>query len=205
MGHVELMLQVCSALHEAHAISLVHLDLSPETLFLTRLPDGSPCMKIRGFGTRVALQAITGGRLLGMSHFTAPEQLSGAASADPRTDVWALGATIYELLTGHRPFEQPPADIEAALLTGEPRPLLERRPGLPAPFGDAVMRCLMCSASGRYGSVVELAEAISPYGPRRGVASAVRGVLAAGATRLRSSTERVRQAWQRKSGGHSSS
>lgn len=197
----ELMLQVCDALDEAHAMPLVHLDVSPESLFLTRLPDGAPCMKVRGFGTRVALQAITGGRLLGMSHFTAPEQLTGAAAPDPRTDVWALGATIYELATGHRPFEQPPAEIEGALLSSQPRPLFERRPGLPSPFCEAVMRCLMSVPDARFASVAELVEAISPYGPRRGVASAVRGVLAAGATRLRSSSDRIRQALQRKSGG----
>ncbi|HTV24107.1 MAG TPA: serine/threonine-protein kinase, partial [Polyangiaceae bacterium] len=198
---VEITLQVCDALEEAHALPLVHLDLSPETLFQTRLADGSSCMKVRGFGTRLALHAITGGRLLGMSHFTAPEQLTGVAAPDPRTDVWGLGATIYELATGHRPFEQPPAELETALLSIPPTPLLERRPGLPLPFGDAVMRCLASSPSARYARVAELADAIAPFGPRRGVAGAVRGVLAAGATRLRSSSDRLKQVLQRKSGG----
>jgi serine/threonine-protein kinase len=191
---VELMLQVCDALDEAHAVQLVHQDLSPETLFLTRLPDGSPCMKVRGFGARRALHAITEGRSFGASHFTAPEQVSGPPRLDRRTDVWALGATIYELATGHRPFEQAPRELETALLTSDPKPLGERRPGLPAAFSEAVMRCLMRAPSARYGSITDLADALSPYGPRRGVAGAVRGALAAGATRLRSSVrDLVRQ------------
>lgn len=189
---VELMLQVCGALAEAHGTHLVHQDVSPETLFLTRQSDGSACMKMRGFGARRALRAITEDTRFESSHFTAPEQLPGAPRADRRTDVWAIGATIYELATACRPFEQAPEQLESALLTSEPKPLGERRPGLPAAFSDAVMRCLMRSPSARYGSVSELADAIAPYGPKRGVSGVVRGVFAAGATRLRSSTERVR-------------
>jgi serine/threonine-protein kinase len=188
---VELVLQVCGALDEAHAAQLVHQDLSPETLFLTRLRDGSPCVKVRGFGARRAWHAISEGWRVEGSHFTAPEHLSGASRADRRTDVWALGATIYELATGHRPFEQAPRELETALLTSQPQPLGERRPGLPAAFSEAVMRCLMRSPSARYGSVTDLADALAPYGPRRGASGRVRNVLAAGATRLRSSTERV--------------
>jgi serine/threonine-protein kinase len=189
---VELMLQVCGALDEAHAAQLVHQDLSPETLFLTRQPDGSPCVKVRGFGARRASHAISEGRRVEASHFTAPEQLSGASRADRRTDVWGLGATIYELASGHRPFERAPRELETALLTSEPQPLGERRPGLPAAFSQAVMRCLMRSPSARYGSVADVADALAPYAPSRGVSGRVRSELAAGATRLRSSTERVR-------------
>jgi serine/threonine-protein kinase len=149
-------------------------------------------MKLRGFGARRALHAITEGRTLDASHFTAPEQLSDCSRIEPRTDIWGLGATIYELATGHRPFEEPPGELEAALLTREPRPLCDWRPGLPAAFGDVVMRCLMRSPSARHGSVADLVEALSPYGPKRGVSGTVRAAIAAGATRLRSSTERVR-------------
>jgi hypothetical protein len=63
---------------------------------------------------------------------------------------------------------------------------------LPAAFSQAVMRCLMRSPSARYGSVADVADALAPYAPSRGVSGRVRSALAAGATRLRSSTERVR-------------
>lgn len=191
---VELMLQACGALYEAHAVQVIHQDLSPETLFLTWDAAGTPCVKIRDFGVRFAIHAITEGRSFGAPRYTAPEQLRQAFVLDPRTDVWALGATMYELSTGHRPFEQPPPELESALLTSAPRPLREARPGLPAAFSDAVMRCLERSPAARYAGVAELAEAIAPHGPARGqgVAGAVRGVLAAGATRIKTSTEMVR-------------
>jgi serine/threonine protein kinase len=192
---VELMLQVCDALHEAHAAQVVHADISPQTIFLSWLPDDSPRVKIRDFGARLATHAITEGRMFEPPRYSAPEQLAPSSQVDPRTDIWALGATMYELSSGCRPFEQPPAELEAAVLTSEPVPLRERRPGLPQLFSDAVMRCLARSPGARYANVGELVEALAPFGPSRGqgVAGTVRGVLAAGATRLRSSTEIVRQ------------
>jgi eukaryotic-like serine/threonine-protein kinase len=192
---VELIVQACDAMHEAHAASVVHEDLSPETLFLSWLPDGTSCLKVRDFGARLATHAITEGRMFAMPRYTSPDQLPQSPAVDPRTDIWALGATMYELSSGHRPYEQAPAQLEAALLSTEPVHLRARRPGLPGPFSDAVMRCLARSPDARYPSVAELAEAISPFGPSRGQGTlgTVRGVLAAGATRLRSSTEIVRQ------------
>jgi serine/threonine-protein kinase len=191
---VELILQACGALYEAHAVQVVHQDLSPETLFSSWNSDGTSSVKVRDFGVRLAIHAITEGRRFGAPRYTAPEQIRQPFVVDPRTDIWALGATMYELSSGHRPFEQPPEEMEGALLTSAPRPLRERRPGLPMAFSDAVMRCLERSPGARYAGVAELAEAISPYGPARGqgMAGAVRGVLAAGATRLKSSTEMVR-------------
>jgi eukaryotic-like serine/threonine-protein kinase len=191
---VDLMLQVCEAMTEAHEAQVVHEDLSPETLFLTHHLDGRSAIKIRDFGVRLATFAITEGRMFGEPRYTAPEQLPQSGKVDPRTDIWALGAVMYELSTGHRPFEQSPAQLEQALLTSHPLPLHELRPGLPAAFSDAVMCCLARSPAARFSSVAELARAIAPYGSMRGqgMAGAVRGVLAAGANRLRESTDRVR-------------
>jgi serine/threonine-protein kinase len=198
---VELMLQVCDALHEAHAVHVVHSDLSPETIFITWLPDGSACVKIRDFGARLATTAITEGRMFEPPRYSAPEQVSKLAPVDARTDIWAVGATMYELTSGCRPFDQPAAELESALLTGEPIHLREKRPGLPHLFSDAVMRCLARSPAARFASVADLAEAIAPFGPGRGgVASTVRGVLAAGATRIRSSTEIVRHMVRQRKG-----
>lgn len=192
---VELVVQVCDALLEAHAAGVVHEDLSPETLFLSWLPDGTPSVKVRDFGARLATHAITEGRMFGMPRYTSPDQLPDSPPVDARTDIWALGATMYELSSGHRPYEQAPAQLEAALLGSEPIHLRDRRPALPSPYSDAVMRCLARSPDDRFANVAELAQAISPFGPSRvhGALGAVRGVLAASATRLRSSTECVRQ------------
>jgi eukaryotic-like serine/threonine-protein kinase len=192
---VELILQVCDALHEAHAAHIIHGDLSPETIFLTWRADGSSWVKIRDFCVRLATHAITEGRMFAAPRYTAPEQLSPSTYVDERTDIWALGAIMYELSSGQRPLAQAPAELDTALLTSDTIPLRERRPGLPSLFSDAVMCCLASSPGARYESVLEVAEAIGPFAPGRGhgVASAGRGVLVASATRLKSSTDIVRQ------------
>jgi serine/threonine-protein kinase len=190
---VDLMLQVCEAMSEAHEALVVHEDLSPDTLFVTRLADGSSAVKIRDFGARLATIAITEGRLFETPRYMAPEQLAQSSRIDPRTDIWALGATMYELSTGYRPFEQPEQHSEHAPGSSAPVPLRMRRPSLPAAFSDAVMRCLALAPGSRFESVAELAAAIAPFGSRgHTVAGAVRGALAAGASRLRESTDRVR-------------
>jgi eukaryotic-like serine/threonine-protein kinase len=191
---VELMLQACDALTEAHAASVVHRSLSPECLFASLDDEGAYALEIREFGTRLAARQSSDGLMLGLPHFIAPEQFIQASSADPLTDIWALGATMYELSSGRRPFEQAPPELGLALLTKHPVPLGQLRPELPAPFCSAVMRCLERAPEGRPNNPEALAEVIAPFGATRsnGVASTVRGVLEAGATRLRSSKDAVR-------------
>jgi serine/threonine protein kinase len=191
---VDLMLQLCDALTEAHAVRLVHRALSPESLFAAPDADGSYALEIREFGTRWGAPASARGAMSRLPHFVAPEQFIQAAAADHRTDIWALGATAYELLTGQRPFEQAPPDLGLALLTQKPLPLGELRPDLPVPFCAVVMRCLERAPEARLASADAVAEVMAPFGPNRasGVASTVRGVLEAGANRLRSSKDAVR-------------
>jgi len=185
---VELMLQLCGLLEEAHTASLVHGAIGPENLFVTYHPDGSSFLKLREFGACSAIPALVEGQRPSEAPGSAPEQLTGAAPDDPRTDIWALGATMYELCCGRHPTRG--ASPSAQIIS-----LSQLRPGLPVTFGEAVMCCLSTVPMDRYPSAAEVAEAIARFGPSRGhgVASAVRGVLAAGATRLRSSTEIVRQ------------
>jgi serine/threonine-protein kinase len=176
---VEIVLQACEAVAEAHAIALVHRDLSPETLFVTRPADGSFRLQIRGYGARIGSYA-TGAEPFDVHRYTAPEQLESALGGGASTDIWALGATMYELCSGQRPFPQPPAALAAAL-AGEPPDLRQLRPGLPALFSDTVMRCLARDPRGRYASVGEIADGILHFGAGRGhgVSGAMRGVLAA--------------------------
>jgi serine/threonine protein kinase len=191
---VEMMLQTCDALTEAHAASVAHRGLSPECLFASPDADGAYALEVRDFGTRLTVRQSSDGLMLGLPHFVAPEQFIQASSADALTDIWALGATMYELSSGRRPFEQAPPELGLALLTKHPLPLGQLRPELPAPFCSAVMRCLERAPEGRPANPEAVAELIAPFGSIRsnGVASTVRGVLEAGATRLRSSKDAVR-------------
>lgn len=177
---VEIVLQACEALAEAHAAQLVHRDLSPETLFVMRPTDGSFRLQIRGYGARLVSLVAGAEPLLEVHRYTAPEQLSSTLVANSSTDIWALGATMYELSSGQRPFPQPAGQLAAALAAEAPD-LRLLRPGLPALFSDTVMRCLARSPAARYASVREIAGALAHFGGGRGhgVSGAMRGVLAA--------------------------
>src|SRR5215471_6448151 len=106
--------QACSGLSKAHAAGIVHRDIKPANLFLARRPDGSVIVKLLDFGIAKLpadlLASIEGGRvtvtgkLLGSPLFMSPEQAQGLKTLDHRTDIWSLGAVLYEALAGHAPF-----------------------------------------------------------------------------------------------------
>jgi hypothetical protein len=172
VGHV---VQACDALTEAHAKHVVHRDLKPANLFLARRPDGSPLVKVLDFGISKLREidadheggAITGTlEVIGSPHYMAPEQMRAMRDVDGRADVWALGATLYELLAGARPFEgNTTAEICARVLSEAPRPLAEHRPEVPADLAAIVRWCLEKPLDRRLPSVAHLAVAIAPFGP----------------------------------------
>src|SRR5262249_19519766 len=113
IGDVALyVIQACDALAEAHSIGLIHRDLKPGNLFLTRRADGSACIKVLDFGaskiistTADAFDELTSeGEQIGTPAYMAPEQLRGERDLDARVDIWALGGVLYVLLTGTLPF-----------------------------------------------------------------------------------------------------
>ena len=171
---VEYVLQACAALAEAHAYGIVHRDLKPANLFLTHRVDGSPCVKVLDFGvskllTRTEEVALTKtGGMLGSPLYMSPEQLTNSKQVDARSDLWALGVIMYELLSGSPPFsgEELPIVI-VNILQGELRPLYDCV--LPDGLEAVVMRCLARDRDQRYQSVLELAEALAPFASERGL------------------------------------
>jgi serine/threonine protein kinase len=117
--------QVCKGLAAAHAAQVVHRDLKPSNLFLVKHDDGSLHVKILDFGVAklVGGTELTGsGMLLGTPAFMAPEQALGARDVDHRADIYALGAVLYQALTGQLPFpDDDPARTLTRLLTEDPR------------------------------------------------------------------------------------
>lgn len=97
-----------------------------------------------------------------------PEQLRSAKDVDPRSDVWAMGVTLYQALTGKRPFvaQNVGALILCIVETVPPAPHI-LRPEIPAMLGDAVMRCLQRKPSDRFQNMFELAMALAPFAPPR--------------------------------------
>jgi serine/threonine protein kinase len=163
------VLEACEGLAMAHHHAIVHRDLKPANLFLERCPDGSSRIKVLDFGVakllhEAALSQTT--HPVGSPSYMAPEQLANAPDIDARTDIWAIGVVLYELLTGKTPF-QAGSILELALQLREMAhvPAIVLRPGLPKALSDAIDVCLAKQRANRWPSVAELAMALNPFGP----------------------------------------
>jgi len=170
---VDYVLQACEAVAEAHNLGLVHRDLKPPNLFLTRRADGSPLIKVLDFGISKAVAAsasaesaalTTAQMILGSPAYMSPEQARKPKSVDERTDIWSLGIILYEFLTGRVPFTGDTLlSIIAAAFTETPPGVRELRPDLPAGIEKVIDRCLAKSADERFQTVAELADALAPF------------------------------------------
>ncbi|XXY50647.1 serine/threonine-protein kinase [Sorangium sp. So ce269] len=171
---VEYVLQACEALAEAHAAGIVHRDLKPANLFLTRRADGSPCVKVLDFGIS---KVATGGAdpritdtkaVMGSPLYMSPEQLKSSRDVDARTDIWALGVILFELLAGEPPFDGATMpQLCVAIMQGVPRPLAAFRADVPPALEAVVLRCLEKMPERRFRDIGELAEALAPFAAGR--------------------------------------
>jgi serine/threonine protein kinase len=183
---VHYVLQACEAIAEAHAEGIIHRDLKPENLFLIRAPDGSPVVKVLDFGISKRQSPDAKGltdptRGIGSPNYMSPEQMVAPDTVDHRSDVWSLGAVLYELLAGHPPFQAHtlPA-ICVKVLREQPTPLTVVRPDVPAGLERIVLRCLSKRREDRFSSVAELARELSSFAPdaARMLASRAERILA---------------------------
>jgi len=142
----EILLPICEALHEAHLAGIVHRDLKPENIFIeapsgaTRLLDFGVARSVDPGGASAEEAPITAlGSLVGTIAYMAPEQAMRPSDSDARVDVWALGVTLYEALSGCRPIEgETPQETMRQLLVGGITPLAVVQPGLPRVITDLV-------------------------------------------------------------------
>jgi len=162
-------IEIADALEAAHHQGIVHRDLKPANVFLARSggPSGQPIAKLLDFGIAKAIDpsAAAGadqatlteeGTLLGTLQYMAPEQLEGRA-ADTRSDLFAFGAVLYEMLTGRRAFDgESPSRIIAAVLDSEPSPLVEAQPLAPPLLAHVVMTCLAKNPDERWQSAADV-------------------------------------------------
>jgi serine/threonine-protein kinase len=172
----EYAIQACEGLAEAHARGIVHRDIKPENLFLVERSEGWRVLKIVDFGiskfnvVRGASDAnISTQSMMGSPCYMSPEQLRSTASVDHRTDIWSLGATIFELLAGstaYRAGQTLPQLITAILEQPTPK-LVEVRSDIPAELSGIVARCMAKDREERFASAAELALALLPFAPRR--------------------------------------
>ena len=181
---VDFVLQACEAIAEAHALGIVHRDLKPSNLFLIHRADGSPCVKVLDFGISKTTGMAGSGPDLGMTRTTAvmgsplymsPEQMASSRNVDVRTDIWALGAILFELCTGQVPFAADTMPQLCAMVLQEPAPPLRNKlPLAPEGLEAAILRCLEKTPTNRYANVAELANALLPFAPRLGRTSVER-------------------------------
>ncbi len=153
--------QVADALAHAHKRGIIHRDIKPGNVMLS---EGHAL--VADFGIARALKSsasaiTTAGLAIGTPHYMSPEQATGSRDVDERTDVYAVGAVLYEMLTGAPPFTGRSAQAIISRSVTEPhRPLAASRPGLPASLEQLVARALAKDATARVPSAQVLSDEI---------------------------------------------
>jgi serine/threonine-protein kinase len=164
---VDLVLQACEALAEAHALGIVHRDIKPSNFFLTRGADGAPLLKVLDFGISKAPVTLDEGithtqAIMGTPSYMSPEQMQSSKYVDARTDIWALGVVLYQLVSGRVPFRSESFAGLVMMVATQPMRALDSVT-LPAGLGDVIARCLAKDPAHRFQSMAGLAAALAPY------------------------------------------
>ncbi len=170
---VRIAKEVASALDYAHRHGVIHRDIKPENILLH---DGQAL--VADFGIALAASSAGGTRMtetgmsLGTPTYMSPEQAMGERTLDARTDVYALGCVLYEMLTGEPPFSGPTAQsIVAKVMTERPAPIRPRRDRVPAVVEEAVLTALEKLPADRFASAAEFVRALTGEGTSNSSAS----------------------------------
>jgi serine/threonine-protein kinase len=170
---VEYVLQMLEAVGEAHRSGIVHRDLKPANLFLTADASG-PCVKVLDFGVskltqeRGNLKLTSEGAAIGSPLYMSPEQVQGLPGVDERSDIWACGVILYELVTGTLPFiAETMMALTTAILLRSPEPFAKVLPDAPPGLEAVILRCLAKQPGERFADVAALAAALAPFAPPR--------------------------------------
>jgi serine/threonine protein kinase len=157
-----LMARIADAVHYANKRGLIHRDIKPSNIFLSR--DMKP--KVLDFGVampRSEGDATRGGRLVGTPNYMSPEQAQGLA-IDARSDVFSLGAILYEMVTGHRAFDAPKVeDLLASLVNDEPAPVNVLRPDTPVELARIIAKAMAKDLEARYQTAGELRNDLTAF------------------------------------------
>jgi hypothetical protein len=156
---VDLALQICSGLKEAHAQGIVHRDLKPENIMV----DAHGNVKIMDFGIARSMEAVTRltGSMVGTPQYMAPEQVAGKP-VDYRTDIYSLGLILYEMFTGTPAFQADnPVAVALKHMQEEAVPPHQIDPAIPAYIERTILKCLLKEPANRFQSIAQLEQALN--------------------------------------------
>jgi serine/threonine-protein kinase len=177
---VQYVLEACEAISEAHDAGIVHRDLKPANLFLVERPGMQPAIKVLDFGIAkssptlapttldlsqgdVVVRMTLPRSIMGSPLYMSPEQMESSGDVDSRTDIWALGVTLFELVTGNVPFAGTTIVQVYSQMLGKEAKWLDKLPADAPPYlARAIEKCLRRDRTERHASVRELARALAP-------------------------------------------
>lgn len=155
-----LLRQICAALDVAHSKLIIHRDLKPSNIMLSRRQDGQEQVKVLDFGlAKLANEAkdVLVSTAVGTPHYASPEQFQTGAEIDARTDIYALGVTLYQMLTGRLPFNSGSVhEVIRQHMLEVPPTVREVRPEIPQSIDDLVQRMLAKNPHYRPQKAVEV-------------------------------------------------
>lgn len=163
---VDLLLQACEAIAEAHSLGIIHRDIKGSNFFITQSEGQPPHLKVLDFGMATTPKGTSeltdGGSVIGTPSYMAPEQMRSSRTADARSDIWSLGVVLYETLEGARPFRSEVySDLCLKVGMDPPEPMVQAN--VPEGLRQIVMKCLEKPVERRYQSVAELAFDLLPF------------------------------------------
>jgi len=163
---VDFATQILDALSAAHALGVVHRDLKPENVFVT-MQEGRALLRLIDFGIAKARplndapNLTVTGTLMGTPEYMAPEQAHSADKADARSDIYAVGVMLYEMLSGTRPVDgADPRVVAMKVERGEVKALIHVLPDVPRDLAGLVHRAMAPRPELRFGSAGEMRQAL---------------------------------------------
>ncbi len=165
---LEIAKQVADVLTVAHAQEIIHRDIKPDNLMLIRDSQGREIVKVMDFGIAAVRESLTSGSMtqpgtmVGTGPYASPEQIRGARGRDldGRSDLYSLGATLYEMLSGHTPYGGQPDEVRQQILN-RPTPTLPRELGIPNHVDQLLRRMLAKHPEDRPANAQELIREIN--------------------------------------------
>jgi serine/threonine-protein kinase len=155
---VDVMMQVLSGLGAAHEHGIVHRDVKPENIFLSRRSGCPALVKILDFGLVASDQLMkeeltAAGRVVGTPHYLAPEQIRGTREFDAAVDLYACGVVLYEATTGRRPFTSSNiAELFREILGGTPAGVIDLRRDTPPLLAAVITKAMSVASGDRFAS-----------------------------------------------------